>query len=248
MNPLKNKLILLIAILFGAMASLGAFRYLQHVEATYQLSGNYTQVATANQNIPARATIQSSMLEFVEVPVEYVMSGAVLEAGEAVGKLARSDIYEGEQLIDRKLMERQDQQGGLAVKVDEGKRAISVPVGMVTALHGLIEIDDRVDVLVTFDHEEEQRSGDEYGGSDTSKETMTSTIISNVPVLAVNSQIVDSAEIGAEPSTVTVMVEPEEAQWIALAIQQGSIQFTLRSPEDDTEITIPMTGTEGLVR
>ncbi|RQD72263.1 MAG: Flp pilus assembly protein CpaB [Tindallia sp. MSAO_Bac2] len=245
---MKNKLILLIAIVFGAMASLGAFRYLQHVEATYQLSGNYTQVATATQNIPARATIQSSMLEFVEVPVEYVMSGAVLEAEEAVGKLARSDIYEGEQLIDRKLMDREDRQGGLAVKVDEGKRAISVPVGMVTALHGLIEINDRVDVMVTFDHEETQSSGDEYGSSDTSRETVTSTIISNVPVLAVNARIEGSAEGSSEPSTVTVMVEPEEAQWIALAIQQGSIQFTLRSPEDDTEINIPMTGTDGLVR
>ena len=246
---MKNKMILLLAILFGVAAAFGAFRYLKNVEATYQLSGNYTQVATVNQQIPARTTIQSSMLEFVEVPVEYVMSGAVLEADKAVGKLARSDLYEGEQLIERKLMDRQDQQGGLAVKVDDGKRAISIPVGMVSALHGLVEVNDRVDVLVTFDHEEEIRGGgDEQVSRDQVNQTVTSTIIHNVPILAVNA-VMDSSSDGApEPSTITLMVEPEEAQWIALAIHQGSIQLSLRSPEDEEEITIPMTDIDGLVR
>ena len=246
---MKNKMILLIAILFGVAAAFGAFRYLKNVEATYQLSGNYTQVATVNQNIPARTTIQGSMLEFAEVPVEYVMSGAVLEAENAVGKLARSDLYEGEQLIERKLMDRMDQQGGLAVKVDEGKRAISIPVGMVTALHGLVEVKDRVDVLVTFDHEEEVRSSSEEQSSrDRANKTVTSTIIHNVPILAVNAAMESSPEGTPELSTVTLMVEPEEAQWIAMAIHQGSIHLTLRSPEDDTEITIPMTDIDGLVR
>ena len=87
---MRNKLILLLAILFGAIAAFGAFQYMRTVEATYQLSGNYTQVATAKQTIPARATIQGSMLEFVEVPVEYVMPGAILDPADAVGKLART--------------------------------------------------------------------------------------------------------------------------------------------------------------
>ncbi|MDW7677014.1 MAG: Flp pilus assembly protein CpaB [Bacillota bacterium] len=240
---MKNKLILLLAIVFGCVAAFGVFRYMQTVEATYQLSGNYTQVATAKQTIPARATIQGSMLEFIEVPVEYVMTGAVVDSADAVGKLARSDIYPGEQLLAQKLMTREDQTGGLAVKVEEGKRAISVPVGLVSALHGLIEVNDRVDVLVTFTFEIEESED-----KDKKQVTATSTIIHNVPVLAVNAKTVTTADDQAEPSTVTIMVEPEEAQQIALGIQNGSIQFSLRSPEDDTVQIIPMIGVEGLMR
>jgi len=244
---LKNKLILLIAILFGAMASLGAFRYLQHVEATYQLSGNYTQVATANQNIPARATIQSSMLEFVEVPVEYVMSGAVLEADEAVGKLARGDLYEGEQLIDRKLMERQDQQGGLAVKVDEGKRAVAIPVSKVSSLHELLEVNDRVDVMVTFGYKLEITDS-ASGRREETDHVATSTIIQDTPILAINGHTVSGDSGAEETSIVTVMVDPHDAQLIALGTQQGSIQLTLRSPEDESIIVIPMVEVEDFIR
>jgi hypothetical protein len=51
-----------------------------------------------------------------------------------------------------------------------------------------------------------------------------------------------------ETTTITVMVEPDEAQQIALAIQQGSIQLSLRSPEDGNVTVIPMIGIEALVR
>ena len=244
---MKNKLILLLALIFGSIAAFGAFQYMQSVEATYQLSGNYTQVATATQVIPARATIQGSMLEFIEVPVEYVMAGAILDPADAVGKLARSEIYPGEQLIGQKLMDRGDQQGGLAVKVEEGKRAVSIPVGQVSALHGLLAINDRVDVLVTFGYELESRDA-ETGRSEDKKYIATSTIIHHVPILAMNERLTTSGESCGDLSTVTLMVAPDEAQQIALAIQHGSIQLTLRSPEDDTITVIPMVGVEGLMR
>lgn len=244
---MRNKLILLLAILFGAIAAFGAFQYMRTVEATYQLSGNYTQVATAKQTIPARATIQGSMLEFVEVPVEYVMPGAILDPADAVGKLARSDIFPGEQVMTQKLMSREDQQGGLAVKVAEGKRAVSIPVGYVSALHGLLEVNDLVDVLVTFRYEVETRNP-ETGSTDEKTYTATSTIIHHVPVLAIDARMVNGGDKPGEPETVTLMVAPEEAQQIALAIQYGSIQLSLRSPEDDRVVVIPMVGVEGLMR
>ena len=244
---MKNKLILLLAVVFGCVAAFGAFKYIQTVEATYQLSGNFTQVATAKQTIPGRATIQGAMLEFVEMPVEYVMAGAVLDPADAVGKLARSDIYPGEQLLAQKLMDREDQRGGLSVKVEEGKRAVSIPVGQVSSLHGLLEVNDRVDVLVTFGYEMEERNA-ETGSREEKKYIGTSTIIHNTPILAVNSRTVSAAEKAGETTTITVMVEPDEAQQIALAIQQGSIQLSLRSPEDGNVTVIPMIGIEALVR
>jgi len=244
---MKNKLILLLAILFGGVAAFGAFQYMRTMEAAYQMSGNYTQVATAKGTIQARTEIQGSMLEFVEIPVEYVMSGGVLDAADAVGKLARSDIYPGEQITSLKLMSREDQQGGLAVKVEEGKRAIAIPANIVSSIHGLIEINDHVDVLVTFGYEVE--GVDPVSGSTKGKQYVaTSTIIHNVPVLAVNSKIMGCLDGCEELETITLMVAPEEAQLIALSIQQGQIQLSLRSPEDDKVIEMPSIGIEGLLR
>lgn len=244
---MKNKLILLLAIIFGSIAAFGAFQYMRTMENTYQLSGNYTQVATARETIPARATIQGSMLEFIEVPVEYVMPGAILDPADAVGKLARSEIYPGEQLMTQKLMQREDQQGGLAVKVEDGKRAVTIPANQVNSLHGLLEVNDTVDVMVTFGYKLEE-TDPVTGSTDEKDHVATSTIIHNTPILAINAQVVSGDRGTEEVSTITVMVEPEEAQLIALANQQGVIQLGLRSPEDDTVTVIPMVEVDGFFR
>ena len=244
---MKNKLILLLAIIFGGIAAFGAFQYMKTMEDTYQLSGNYTQVATARENITARTIIQGSMLEFIEVPVEYVMSGAVLDPADAVGKLARSDIFPGEQLMTQKLMNREDQQGGLAVKVEEGKRAVTIPVGQVSSLHGLLEVNDKVDVMVTFGYKLEE-TDPVTGSSEEKDHVATSTVIHSTPILAINAYTMSGEKGSEEVSTVTVMVTPEEAQLIALATQQGVVQLALRSPEDQTVTIIPMVGIEGFFR
>mgnify|MGYP002152314922 CR=1 FL=1 len=243
---MKGKLIFILAIIFGSIAAFGAFQYMQNLENTYQLSGNYTQVATAKSNIPARTAIQGDMLEFIEIPVEYVQEGSVMTAAEAVGKLARNEIYAGEQLLAQKLMERQDHQGGLAVKVEEGKRAVTIPIGMVSSLHGMIQVGDRVDVMITLVQEEERSVGE---GTDTAEHRRIAvTVLQNLPVLAMNNRMTEAAEGTAEPATITLMVTPEEAQRVVLANQTGSIQLTLRGPEDDTIISIPMMDEYDLLR
>ncbi len=244
---MKNKLILLLAILFGSIAAFGAFQYTKSVEDAYQLSGNHTQVATVRETVPSQTLIQSEMLEFIEVPVEYVMPEAVLDPADAVGKMARSDIFPGEQLLAQKLMDRDDQRSGLAVKVEDGKRAVTIPVGLVSSLHGLLNVSDRVDVMVTFGYDEEE-SDPETGDQENKGFVVTSTVIHNTPILAVNARTQRENVEGEEISTITVMVSPEDAQLIVLATQQGTVQLALRSPDDQSVTVIPMVGVEDFLR
>lgn len=244
---MKNKLILLLAIIFGSVAAFGSFQYMRSMESRFKLSGNFTQVATAKETIPARTEIQGSMLEFIEIPVEFATPGAVLDPADAVGKLARGDIHPGEHIISAKLMRREDQQGGLAVKVEAGKRAVAIPANIVSSINGLIEVNDHVDVMVTFWHDVEET--DPVTGTKKEKQHVaTSTIIDNVPVLAVNRKTTGALTETEEVATITLMVEPEEAQLIALSVQQGHIQLSLRSPEDDRAVNIPSVGIEGFMR
>lgn len=233
---MKNKLILILAIVFALLAAFGAYQYLESVKDTYRTSGNYAQVAVAKHRIPAKTPITEQMLEFKEMPVEYIMPGAVVDTKDAVGKLARSDFYPGEQVFTSKLIGPNDPAGGLAAKVEQGKRAVTIPASNVSALHGLLGIGDSVDVMVTFNTDTDP------------KFTATSTIIQNVPVLAVNKTTEGTSGVKDDPQTVTLMVEPAQAQQIALAIQQGSIQLMLRAPEDDSKPGIPMTRIENLTR
>lgn len=233
---MRNKLILLLALVFALFTSFGAYKYLENLKDTYRTSGNFSQVAVAKTKIPAKTPITEQMLEFKEMPVEYIMPGAIVDAKDAVGKLSRGDIYPGEQVLSQKLIGKNDPAGGLSFKVETGKRAVTIPVDNVSALHGLLGIGDHVDVLVTFDLPNEQNS------------TATSTIIQNVPVLAVNKHLQGTSGVKEDPSTVTLMVTPNQAQQIALAIQQGSVQLALRTPKDNNKAALPMSKVEHLKR
>lgn len=233
---MRNKLIFLLAIIFGLAAALGTYKYLENLKRTYRTSGHFARVAVAKQKIAARTIISGEMLEFKEMPVEYILPGTVVDVKDAAGKMAISDIYPGEMILSSKLVARNDVAAGLSAKVEKGRRAISIPVNNITAMHGLINTGDRVDVLVTFDAPGEQKA------------PATSTIIQNVPVLAVNGNLEGGGASKQELQTVTIMVEPVEAQQIALAIQHGSIQLVLRSPDDAEVVPVHTSKLEHLVR
>ncbi|BCV23448.1 Flp pilus assembly protein CpaB [Gelria sp. Kuro-4] len=233
---MRNRLIFLLAIIFGLAAALGTYSYLENLKRTYRTSGHFARVAIAKREIAARTVISGEMLEFKEMPVEYVLPGTVVDVKDAAGKIAVTDIYPGELILSSKLVARSDVAAGLAAKVEKGRRAISIPVNNITALHGLINTGDRVDVLVTFNAPDEQKA------------PVTSTIIQNVPVLAVDGNLEGGGGSKQELQTVTIMVEPVEAQQIALAVQHGSIQLALRSPDDVEVVPVLTSRLEHLVR
>ena len=233
---MRNKLILLLALIFGLAAAFGVHGYLKNLEEAYRTSGNFTEVATAKQKITARTVVTNEMLEFKPMPVEYVLPGTVVASQDAVGKIARSDIYPGEPILTSRLARREDVAAGLAAKVVAGKRAISVPADNISALHGLVKVGDRVDVIVTFNTPDER------------KEAVTSTIVQNVPVLAINSDLESDDAAKQELATVSLMVDPIQAQQLALAIQQGSIHLALRAPDDGGSAPIRTIRLENLLR
>lgn len=224
---MRNKIILIMALVFGILTAFGTFKYLDNLKETYRASGNYAKVAVAAQTIPARTLIQEQMLKYVELPVEYITAGAVVDTKDAVGKLARGDIYPDEQILHSKLVARDDPDAGLAGKVNTGRRAVTVAVNPVSALAGMVRPGDRVDVITTFNTE----------GNPT--QSLTSTIIHNVPVLAVDANTATGNPRDEAPATVTLQVTPTQAQELVLATERGSIRLTLRSPDDSQATPIP---------
>jgi pilus assembly protein CpaB len=234
---MKNKLVFLLALLLGLGAAFGTFKYMEELKQTYRQSGNYAQIATAKQHIKAKTVITEEMLEFKEMPAEYILPGTVVSAKDAVGKMAAGDIFSGEVILMGKLVGKGDPAAGLSGNIEKSKRAISIPANKVNALHGLVNVGDFVDVLATFDVDELEK-----------KVTYTSTLAQSVPVLAVNNSLQTSGSEKGELETVTLMVEPVHAQQITMALQKGSIQLVLRAPDDKEMNPISSTKVEQLRR
>ena len=104
--------------------------------------------------------------------------------------------------------------GGVAAVTDINKRAMSVKVDDVIGVAGFIKPADRVDVMVTIEPE---------GGKQAN--TMSKMILENVKVLAAGTQMERKGK-DEEPKPVqviTVEVDVEEAEKLALASTQGRV-------------------------
>jgi pilus assembly protein CpaB len=120
---------------------------------------------------------------------------------------------------------------GLAPMVKPGLRAISLNIGGAQSVSGMVEPNDRVDVLGTFLFPSKTVAGE--------MEAVTLTVLQNVTVLATGQKLAkDSLGPGARRgsggySTVTLEVTPSEAELLVFAEQsKGRLSLSLRNPSD----------------
>ena len=115
---------------------------------------------------------------------------------------------------------------GVSSTIEQGYRAVSVPITDVSGVAGLIQPNSKVDVLFT-------RPG-------SMAEAATSTILQNVKVLSTGRQAPTGQP--ADPRAprspvVTLVLSPGDAQKLELAKNQGKISLSLRNPLDATRST-----------
>jgi pilus assembly protein CpaB len=117
---------------------------------------------------------------------------------------------------------------GLAVKITPGKRAMAVRINDVAGISGLVQPDSRVDVLVTLREENNQ------------SKQVAKLFMTNMRVLSVGTQVLpgdDGDPIDAKSATLEVT--PEEAERLAVAMNQGTIALVLRGYGDPDSISTP---------
>ena len=98
-------------------------------------------------------------------------------------------------------------------------------VNEVSGVAGFVTPNTRVDVLLTMENE------------NTAGEPATRIIMQDVRALAAGQSIQPDKEGKPQPvPVVTFLVTPEQAETLALASQQGSIQLALRNQLDTMEV------------
>ena len=215
--------------------------------------GTEVLVLKAKRDFKEQETITEPMLELSLIPKRFLEPASVyFEKKEAdketerslkalAGTVAIVPIKKGEQITYNKITEPSIRTG-LAPQVAPGRRAIAIPVNEVTGVAKLVKPGDRVDLIAVID----------VGGGKENK--IAKTLLQDVVVLSVGRNITNNIArlVETDPvngtqktksltedssfQTVTLEVEPAQAQLLALVLANGdsALSLSLRN-NDDTE-------------
>jgi len=229
---MRNKLIFILALIFGLIAAYLVYSYLNHLTGSAD-NGAYTEVVVAAQDIPVNTNITSAMVELKRFPNDYRTNKEIILLKEAVGKVSLIAITKGEVILDNQLIKPGDNKEGLAYTVPQGYRAMSVPVDEVTGVAGMVKRGDRVDIVAVVSM------------GDNSPQPRSVVVLQNVAVLAVGTTLSPQADDKAvQAKTATVAVNLQDALRLKMAVQRGNISLLLRSPADQSATYPAPVGTE----
>lgn len=131
----------------------------------------------------------------------------------------------------------------LALKTPQGKRAVTVNINSLSAVGGLINPGDLVDVIARL----RVPTGNLNKEGNRKLKTITAMVFQGLEVLAVNTNLEETGTRYDEQQNsplikVTLAVDPQEAGYLVFADKNGTLEFALRSPQE-TERTMVKTTT-----
>jgi pilus assembly protein CpaB len=178
------------------------------------------QVVVAVKALPAGATIDRNSVKLRDLPESAAPANAFSRVEDVVDRPVISPIQPDEPIIEARIAAKGSGMG-LAPLIPPGMRAISVRVNDVVGVSGFVLPGMRVDVLVT-------------GRPPNQQDTVTRTVLQNITVLSAGQTIqTDGKSQSMVVPVVTLLVDPQEAEALTLANNEGHIQLVLRNSIDD---------------
>ncbi len=232
------KKVKILALVTAVIAAVLLYNFLNSLGEKASVEVVKTGVLTASINIPPNTTITAEMVEISEIPAEAAHKEAVLNETAAVGKFSKYEITAGEQVLSTKLIspEGGGGDGTLAYEIKPGMRAISIGVGNLSGLVGMIKPKNTVDIIAQFQKTEKQPDGGEKVID------YTTMLAENITVLAVDDVLSQEGktinpETGLAYTSVTLQVTTTQAMELSMGEYKGQLRLILRSPLDDVIIS-----------
>jgi len=208
----KRALIMITTALLAGLAAVWlAYRWIGH------LAENTTTVVVAARDVDPGMLLTEASLQTIAWPSASVPAGALTDEKKAVGRVASALIFTGEPILEVKLAQV-GATGGLSAVLAPGKRAISIQANEIVGVAGYVHPGSRVDIMVNT------REGQE--------KQISKIILTNLLVLAAAQ---DDKRDQTKPkvvSTVTLEVDPQQAEIVDLARSIGTLSMVLRNPLD----------------
>lgn len=238
---MKQKIVpIVLSVVVGLLALFLTHHYLRSKEraletlrAELRKGHEEMLVVVAKRDIASGTTIKEGDLGKLSVFKVNVGDRAVLpdQADQLLGRKARFSISARSPVLWSDIEGGQDIGLGLAGVVKPGLRAISLPVSGAAAVSGMVQPNDRVDVLGTFSFPSAKHAGE--------MEMVTLTVLQDVTVLATGQRMAKQSfydRPGAAAggyNSITLEVTPREAELLVFAQQaRGNLTLSLRNQAD----------------
>ncbi len=222
-----NRRALLLAVIVAALGALLLVFYVRRFEQEAS-GGERVKLLAVVKPIDRGVAITDDMLSAREVPQAYVEDRAVKasEKAKIVGLRVGNGVQPGQTLLWTDLAIATDERRDLSSLVQPGNRAVTVRASSSDdKSHALIRPGDYVDVVATMP------TGAAEGRT-------AVVLLQRVLVLAVGLEtapdpIADKKEGQAQRDLMlTLSLNLQEAQMIALAVEKGRLSVALRNPDD----------------
>ena len=223
--------------------------------------GTEVLVVVAKRDIKEMETINETAIEYQVKPKRFLEPAAIsVDKKEEdkdtaktlknlAGTIAIVPIKKNEQLTYNKLTEP-SMRTGLAPQIAPGRRAMAIPVSETSSVAKLIKPGDRVDLIAVID----------MGGGKENK--IAKTILQDIVVLSIGRYVTNNVARSVEMdplggkdrvrslaedfsySSVTLEIEPIQAQTLALILANGdsALTLSLRNNDDTDRTSIATTG------
>jgi len=199
-----------------------------------------TEIVMMSKDMPAMSILKTSDVTVKAVKADMLPAGYLSDAVQAVGRILVVPVVEGQVLTESCFVEN-GTSAQVAASLPVGMRAVSLSLSNTSINGGLLYPGCVVDVLASF-----RLASSERG------QALSTTLLRGINVLAVQGTTVVSQKEEEDNKTasrtaqgrltVTLMVDPKQAEALQLATDHGQISLSLRNPLDkspvDTEATV----------
>ena len=195
------------------------------------------------QDLEVGTLLNSQLLTWQSFPLQ--QSDQELSTLFLKGVTAKSDVegfvvlraIEKGQFISKGHIVKPGEVGYLAAVLKPGKRALSIPIDVISGSSGLIKPGNYVDVILSTNIENADISSRDLAS------LMAKTILSNARVLAIDKNVAalfndKSRDDDSDLATATLEVSPKQAELLTVARKMGELSLSLRSAFVEDEIFI----------
>jgi pilus assembly protein CpaB len=230
----KGKSFMIVAVLLGVTASVVGYYGLTSMasQAAAQNSANFRNVVVTATDLTFGVKLDRTMLRTVRYPKESVPDGAFSTLDSVAGQTTKVFMSAREPVTAIKLSSRG---GGLSMLVRPNMRAASLEVNQVSGVSGFVLPGDRVDILATIEP------------NNTRQDAVTRTVLQNIEVLASGQKTEQRDNKPITVQSVTILVDPDGAETLALAMHEGKIHLVLRNPEDQELVKVASLSTQEML-
>lgn len=220
MTGSRTFMLIVLAAMFAGIAAWLANGWLQQQAGLSEaaLREDMQPVVMAALKIPYGNLIETQHVKIEQMPKRLVPDGAATDTAAVIGKIARREMIPGEMIFTAQVAE-QLEGSVLAALLGPNMRAVTVRVNDVIGVGGFLLPGNYVDVLATRVENREQAT--------------TRTVLQRIKVLAVDQTASTEENSPVVVRSVTLEVDPAQAEILVKSESEGPIQLTLRNPLEE---------------